>query len=258
MNMTVRRILFTVIAMLIVIAAKASESVSVPKTILLCGTEWPPFLLTHNGSFDEGISVDVIRAAFARIHVPVRLVPLSWIVCVQKLKSGAMDGAIDAFPTDHGVHGVNSSSFYPLALFVEANSPTQDWTWEQMRGKKIGMVRGYVYGPTVQSYKDWVRIDAESDQQLIVWLQRKRADLVLTDMFAGPILAEKLGVKVRALAPLVETLPLYLNFHPSQKELAMRYDQVIADMISDGTMDAIYRKYLSIDFHEARRLWGPK
>jgi polar amino acid transport system substrate-binding protein len=103
--------------------------------------------------------------------------------------------------------------------------------------------------------KDWILAEAESDERLMDWLKNKRVDYVLTDLFAGPILAKNVGVNARALRPLAEVLPLYLTFNFSQGALAARYDKMIDEMIKDGTLDKIYLRYLPFDYNEARRQW---
>jgi hypothetical protein len=102
----------------------------------LCSAEWPPFTMRHDSVLDVGISADVIHAVFERMQIPVQIASLFWISCLQKVGKVQMDGAVDAFPSDRGVHGVNSTSYYPLALFVVSDSPIHDLQLGQMLGKK--------------------------------------------------------------------------------------------------------------------------
>jgi len=228
------------------------------REIKLCAIEWPPFTVLKQNRIDSGITVDVLREAFGRLSVPYRIQPMSWILCRKAVDAGEMDGLLDATVSESHVTERNSTAYYPLAAFVLDESPVKVFDWTSLRGQKVGMVRGYTYGPTVQRFHDWQRVDADSDAQLMVWLQYHRVDFVITDVFAGPILAARAGVQVRQLQPLIEVVPLYLSFADSQARLAAQYDKTVGDMIADGTLDAIYLRYLPYDYHEALRRWVPR
>jgi polar amino acid transport system substrate-binding protein len=235
-----------------------STATAAPRELKLCAIEWPPFTQLKQNRIDSGITVDVLREAFGRLQVPYRIQPMSWILCRKAVDSGEMDGLLDATVSESHLTERHSTSFYPLAVFVLDESSIKEFDWSLLRGKRVGMVRGYTYGPAIQRFHDWVRVDADSDAQLMVWLQYHRVDFVLTDTYAGPILATRAGVQVRPLQPLVEVVPLYLSFAESQSALAARYDKVVGDMIADGTLDAIYLRYLPYDYHEALKRWAAK
>jgi polar amino acid transport system substrate-binding protein len=203
----------------------------------------------------SGITVDVVKVVFAKLNRPVQLRALSWVICRRAVAEGRLDGAIDATPAPDELAGSHFSSMYPLAVFVAADSPVKHFDPGELSGRQVGMVRGYRYGHVVSDHADWHRVDASSDEQLMTWLKLKRVEFVVTDAFAGPRLAAKVGVEVRQLTPLLDVSPLYVAFNANDAELAAGFDITLAGLIADGTIDTIYRKYLPYDFREASKRW---
>ena len=240
-------------------AATADEPSGVRERIVqLCGAEWPPFAATSGAELSSGISIDIVKAAFARLNRPVRVRALSWVICRRAVSEGRLDGVIDATPAPNEFAGSHFSSMYPLAVFVVADSPVMQFEPALLNGEEVGMVRGYRYGHVVTDHADWHRVDASSDEQLMIWLKLKRVKYIVTDAFAGPMLAAKVGVEIRPLRPLLDVSPLYVSFNSGNAELAANFDKALADLIANGTVDAIYRRYLPYDFKEACKRWLAK
>lgn len=135
-------------------------------------------------------------------------------------------------------------------MYVRQNFPQTTFSWEDMKGKFVGMVRGYDYTEKIKNFDGWVPIFSTTDELLIKKLHAKRYDYVILDIFAVPILSERLGIKIKMLTPLIDSTKLYLVFNKNNAEIAKEYDKVIGKMIQDGTMDSIYLKYLPNNYNE--------
>ena len=78
----------------------------------------------------------------------------------------------------------------------------------------------------------------------------KRYDYVVLDTYGAPLLAEKLNIKIRKLEPDIDSTNLYLSFNNKHTEILKAYDEIIRQMIEDGTMDKLYLQYLPHNYSD--------
>lgn len=222
--------------------------------IRLCGVDWPPFTYAEDGMIEDGISIRIYEEAFKRLGMSVEAHALPWPRCVRSVELGAYDAIIDNVPVNRFVFGRHPTAFYPLAIYVREDLPVDLFSWKSMTGKPVGMVRGYDYTPTISSFDGWLPRYFTTDEQMLRALQAGRIDYVLGDLFSVPILSARVGVKIKRLDPLVDSTDLYLMFNAERENLMRRYDQVIGQMIEDGTLDAIYRQFMPLSYSDVMRL----
>ena len=70
------------------------------------------------------------------------------------------------------------------------------------------------------------------------------------DIFAAPLHSKTAGIEIKMLKPLVDSTNLYLVFNKDKKSLLDKYDNVIGEMIKDGSIDRIYKDYLPYSYRE--------
>ena len=141
------------------------------------------------------------------------------------------------------VFGEHPTGVYPLVLYVREGFPVDTFSWPAMVGKRIGMVRGYDYTEKILAFDGWNKDFANDDEQMIIKLKAKRYDYILSDLFSAPILAQKVGIKLKMLKPSVDATYTYLVFNQEKIAVAAQFDRIVGEMIEDGTMVAIYAKY---------------
>ena len=224
--------------------------------IKLCGVEWPPFTFVEDKKFVNGISVDVHKEAFKRLGISYKSSVLPWPRCLAQVEKGIYDAVIDNAPLAPYIFGKVPTGVYPLGVYVREGSTDSKFSWKFMEGKKVGMVRGYDYTEKITRFKGWKAKFAKSDKQLLLKLKAKRTDYVILDIFSADILMEQAGVKIKMLTPLIDSTDLYLVFNKDKTELSKKYDAVIQSMVSDGTMNNIYKKYLPFDYSQILKMQG--
>ncbi|OQW92235.1 MAG: ABC transporter substrate-binding protein [Beggiatoa sp. IS2] len=214
----------------------------------LCGVEWPPFTHSKNGEIVNGISFDVYTEAFRRLQMDFETIEIPWSRCLKYVEDGEYDAVIDNAALEPFLYGKFPTAIYPLAIYVRHDFPQETFSWDEMKGKTVGMVRGYDYTEKVKQFEGWKKELADTDEQMLRKLQKNRYDYVVLDIFAAPILAKQLGIELKKLNPLIDVTTLYLVFGKHKAEIAKQYDQVIGKMIQEGLLDTIYKKYLPYSY----------
>lgn len=222
--------------------------ISWSEELRLCGVHWPPFSYSENERLVSGISVDINTEAFRRLGIKFTADDLPWPRCLDGVERGEYDAIIDNASRPNYVHGTNATSVYPLTIYVREDYPHREFTWESMNGKTVGVVRGYWYTESIRNFNGWFIDKSVTDEIVLRKLAGGRYDYAVSDIFVAPILAEKLGIKIKALAPLIDSSQLYLGFKEKHSKIAAKYDLTIKQMILDGTMDRIYLKYLPYSY----------
>lgn len=99
-------------------------------------------------------------------------------------------------------------------------------------------------------YTQWMvdqglEVDAMAgDGSNVERLVRGRVDLWIAGHIGGPFMAASQGAEVRPAYIADEGLELWLACNPAlSSDIVQRLDEAIADMISDGTLDAIKERY---------------
>ena len=223
--------------------------------VRVCGTEWPPFTYAENGKLVRGISIEIYTEAFRRMHTSFSVDKVPWTRCLSEIRNGGRyDAVIDGGIAPGFVHGTHPTSFYFLAIFVRQNSPEVSFSWNMLTGKVVGMVRGYYYGKKVENFTGWHIKRTWSDENMLRLLNANRYNYALGDTIAVPILANKIGIKIKRLMPLVDHEYLYMGFNQKHESILRQLDYTIGKMIADGTMDRIYKNGLGYSYSDLMKM----
>ena len=241
---------YIILIFTLVFTSVSTSNISFSEELKLCGIDWPPFTYSEKNRIIKGISFDVYTEAFRRLNVHFTAREIPWPRCLKYVEEGKYDAVIDNGASASFLNGMFPTGFYPLAMYVRNNFPQNTFSWKDMKGKSVGMVRGYDYTEKIINFEGWVPRFSNTDELLIKKLHEKRYDYVILDIFSAPILSERLGKKIKMLTPLIDSTNLYLVFNKNNAEIAKEYDKVIGKMIQDGTIDSIYLKYLSKSYTE--------
>ncbi|AMC34185.1 substrate-binding periplasmic protein [Janthinobacterium sp. B9-8] len=226
------------------------SSPSFAEKLKICGVYWPPFTYSQQGQLNKGISIEIYQEAFKRLKIDFTADELPWPRCINNVKTGSYDAVIDNAALNPFISGHFLTSMYQLAIFVRKNMTQEVFSWEEMKGKKVGMVRGYDYTEQIKNFKGWQVDLAQDDETMLRKLKGQRYDYVLLDIFSAPLLADKVGVEIKMLRPLIGSTKLHLVFNKKKSETMKRFDKTIGEMIKDKTIDNIYRKYLPYSYSD--------
>ncbi|WP_018694045.1 substrate-binding periplasmic protein [Algicola sagamiensis] len=216
----------------------------------LCGVERPPFVQRSGQSLTQGLSLDIYREAFSRMGHSFQAVAIPWDKCRAAVISGEMDAMIDG-PLDSGIiSSRQATSAYILAVYVRKGFTQHPFTWDRLRGKRLGILKDYPYSPRVNAQTGFQRYYASSHSELIQKLLQVSVNFVLMDMLAAQRVATQQYGKLKMLKPISDAGKLYLGFHQKHQNLVKQYDRVITQMDKDGSLDRLYLNYLAYSYRD--------
>ena len=221
------------------------------REVHLATLHWPPYVA--EGLQDNGYAAAVVREAFARSGYETRLSFLPWARVVHNTVRGDYDGY---FPEYHAraleAHFAYSLPFPggPLGFFARRDSNIRWTSLPELVGYRIGTVRGYV---NTKAFDDATYLTVEpavDDLTNLRKLLAGRIDLMVADKHVGRALAVR-HMPERAdelvfLDPPLEDKDLYLCIrrdNPRQGELLRAFNQELASMRDDGSLDALRRSH---------------
>lgn len=229
--------------------AQASDSTAVR----LATFEYPPYAQQTNGQA-QGLAVDLVREAFARMKRPVVIEFYPWSRSVRLLEADAIDGLFTIKKTPERM----SRLIYPnkslirqdYVFFVRKDSRVRfRGDFSDLSAATIGVVMSTSYG---QRFDDaaargvFARTVSASSYELIFrMLVGGRVDAVICSRLVGIEFVRRLaaGRLIEISGPPVETALSYLVFAPKNAALAPAFDSVVTTMERDGTLERILSRY---------------
>lgn len=202
----------------------------------------PPFMYADREGRPRGVYPLLLRAVFEELGEPLELLPLPWVRALNGLDRG-----------EHGVGGLFANQerlakfdygqpllVETVRLYVRRGGLRQFNSLQDLRGLRVGVLRGWSYGDEFDAARRDALFQVEvvsTDKQNFGKLERDFLDAVLAVEQTGEaVMAEGNYPSVRvALNPVTEN-PSYLAFHKSQRrrELLERVDTVIGRLRASG------------------------
>ncbi|MCG9692333.1 transporter substrate-binding domain-containing protein [Vibrio sp. Isolate22] len=84
------------------------------------------------------------------------------------VKMGRYDAVIDNASLQPFITGKNPTAHYALAIYVRSDFPQNDFSWEMLRGKVIGVVRGYDYTKSIRDFDGWIKEPTTTDELMLL------------------------------------------------------------------------------------------
>lgn len=107
---------------------------------------------------------------------------------------------------------------------------------DQIKGKQIGTVRGYLY----HDDKDFIRADFTSEQELVKALDKHRVDAIISGNYPALYWSTQLRIPV-ALAAVHSDGDLVFRLRKEHADLLPAINQAIATLKANGKIDAIVK-----------------
>ena len=247
------RLLTIVLLVLVCLPAPTSAE----PVLVMVDAANPPFMFLTSDNKAAGIYPAIVTEAFARMGEPVLVSAVPWKRALALMERG-----------DAGVAGIyktldRSDKFdFSDVLFVErvqvivlANKAFPYSGMASLRGKRLGVLRGWSYGDEFDKAKAaglFTVEEMDSDAQNLAKLKNDRLDAVLAIKESADASMSGFGGSSRAFTalepPLSET-PTYLAFSKqmNKQELLKSFNQALASMHQDGTMRKIMSSVLAAE-----------
>ena len=252
------RKLLTTLA-IIVLLPVSSAVFSAEKLVFVTSQWWPPYKFVENGQI-IGAHVDTLREVCKRLGYEVEIQLLPWARALQYATQGydvqgkQVDGIFSFLKTEERTQ----SFYYPIeslgsvksVLVAPKGSNITVSSLNDLKGKTIGVVRGYSYTPEFDNDKTLAKQVAKDNTQLLNMLFKKRTDLVAGEEEPLKFVAKQLGQEIETLYVLSES-PYYTAFSKKalgdeRKVLIEKFSQTLRQLKEEGVIQKIEEKYFQM------------
>jgi polar amino acid transport system substrate-binding protein len=217
----------------------------------LASVEYPPYSSSQQP--DGGSVVELARRAFATQGYQPQIELKPWARVRMELRKGKLQGALTLWPREIEEEHLIASRplFYSqLGLFVRKAEPQPFQTLADLRGRRIGSVRGYGYPERLRESGLQFE-EASSDIINLRKLKAGRFDLVLLERVVGEYLTASdpaLRGHLEWQEPALERIPLMVGFtaqRPGQPDWAAIFERGLRALHASGEYTHILERHNS-------------
>lgn len=234
---------------------------SFAETKLKIGTdEWPPYEFVTGlpeNEYISGFSTEIILAVLKKMNVVAdgRIEQFPWARGEKMVIGGSLDMLYTAATSERRAKIVHYpavslvESAWSFFIRIEDSEKLKFETFDDLKGKRIGVVRAYVYTPEL-----WAFMEAEKnyeevagDEQNVNKLMYKRIDYIVMDYGNGLYLIDKMGFtgKIVPIKKPLSKISLYPIFSKKtvNKEFVDKFSQELKTFKVTTEYKRIYNKY---------------
>lgn len=213
--------------------------------------DWYPYTAYRDGRI-QGMSVDIVEAAFAASDTPVELVHYPYSRCMQMTQEGMLAACFNTAP-DARIEADYLTPEEPLfsddiLLWARADEMPANGKPQDLAGRKVAVTIGYEYGARLDNDPQVIRIPVRRDLSGFLMLQRGRVDFVAAYRGTAQALFRE-NPQLDGQFVALETLDsptLYLSFsrrYPAAADLLKRFDKGMRRLRKDGRYQEILERW---------------
>lgn len=213
--------------------------------------DWYPYTALKDGKV-QGMSVDIVKAAFAATDTQVELVPYPYARCMQMARNGQLVACFNTAP-DAQIAADYLLPQNPLfsddiLLWTRNEQAAPISSLEQLAGKKIAVTIGYEYGSRFDSDQQLQRVKVRKDLNGFLMLQHQRVDYFVAYRGTANQLFHDHPALAGQFSPVytVYQSQLFLSFsrqNPASAELLQRFDQGMQLIHNSGRYQQIIEQW---------------
>jgi len=224
--------------------------------LVLCIDEWPPYEYNLDGK-PAGYFTELVTAVLKSMDQEIdKIMSVSWNRGLEMVRSGQAHALFSAFR----VNKRESYAWFPdeplentkWHFFIREDKSDQlkFRTIEDVKGHRVGTVKGYVY---TKEFMDYIRknpliVASQSSPRSFRLLLENRLDFVLDDLAVGMHEIRELGA-AGEIVPVGEALferPTYVMFSKASvsKEFVDRFSHALAEFKKTPEYQALRKKLL--------------
>jgi polar amino acid transport system substrate-binding protein len=190
------------------------------------------------GSSDTHAGAAVVKEAYRRLGMDIKVYPLQGKVALEASNSGKVDGevqridGIDRKFTNLVQVPIPVNYLQGAAFSKDYHFPIKGWF--SLQPYRIGIVRGIIFAEQGTQGMD-VKI-AENYAALVALLEKGEVDLAVMPRINGQVAIKKHNSKdIKELQGVLETLFLYHYLHKKNERLVPQLEKILKRMLLDGT-----------------------
>ena len=220
----------------------------------LASSSWPPWVDVESQPRValEIVSTALARAGYIAIH---EIAPLGQLLSNLRNGGGAYDGSASLWRSEEREQFLLYSESYlenRMVLVGRRDTDVSAKWFSQLKGKKIGIVKDYAYGPELDGATEPVFVRGESTEaNLRTLLHSGQLDYVLADALVVYHLKQQYPEKMREKLATGTTPLITRSLHfalrknlPGAQQILDRFNEQRAKMLKDGS----YHTALQVDW----------
>ena len=224
------------------------------KVVIGAEDDWYPYSAALGGR-PEGITVELVTAAFQAVGVEVQFEPLPYVRCMAQTKAGHL---LACFNTTRTAQIEADYAWPAKPMFEErfliwalADAPSPrvgGLRLADLEGQPVAVTRGYEYGSEFDGNPRIVRMVTSHDENNFRLLLRGRAAYTLAPDINARLLFKRrpeLAGRFKVVGQL-NAYGLYTAFsrrHPQSAEMLAAFDEGMRTIHGNGTARAIFDRW---------------
>ncbi|MCP3926332.1 MAG: transporter substrate-binding domain-containing protein [Desulfobacterales bacterium] len=236
---------------LIILFISVTISSAQTKIVTSASDPWPPFVDPDHPKM--GITIEVVTAAFKTQGYILKHKIIPWSRAEQMVKRGKIDILPNTWKTDKRKSYLLYSKPYAYnkIKFIKRKGAGFEYNGlKSLKGKKVGIIRGYGYGDEFMNSKHFKRFPVNNLILNIRKLVAKRIDLTLEDEIVAK---NQISKKEPKLLSKIEFTKKYISSkglhvtcglkNPSHRSIIMAFNKGLKKIKSNGTLKKIFKSY---------------
>lgn len=187
------------VSLLLSLPVAQAEPRAKPQVSVCSHPIYPPISWVDNGEI-HGVSATVVERIFEGLGYSVSLrQEESWQRCLKEAEKGNIDVIAALYKLkqreSYLLYSEDPVVAEPVVFFYSLNNPISWNSWEDLRGKAVGMLFGDTFGAEEDALMArYMRVEhVSSGEQNFGKLVSGRIDLMPLGIYGGPLQAKKLG-----------------------------------------------------------------
>lgn len=214
-------------------------------------SEFTPYIFEENGQI-TGIHVDIVTEACRELGIEPHFLFLPWKRALAYMEEGEVDALLSPIKTEEREKFMDYSSepidVEKTVVIARKDSNIKMTTLDDLKGRSIGVIRGYSYSPEFDNYEGLKKEEVTDAIQLMKKLDAGRTDLVIGEEGNLKYIRKKYALgDIIIVFTLTET-PNYIGFSKKAlgekgNVLAEKFGQLLRKFKDDGVILKIGNKY---------------
>jgi len=238
----------------LLVICQLPANVRAEKLVLTTLDYFAPYQYKDAAGNLTGIDLDIIREIARRLDIEVEFQAVPWKRSLVSVEKGLVDGLVGAlknpereeymFFTSEPIHIQKNVIMAPKDSGLSVSS------LDDLKGRKIGVIRDFSYGPEFDTRKEGMVIKEGNDMdQLLVLFERKAVDGVATSQRPFMYFCKQKGTG-NEFEPVftIREIPAYMGFSKKRGEKsaawAKKFSQGLADLKKEGLLEKLSEKYI--------------